>query len=255
MLSKDYELMSITAIIGGTGLTKINTLNITRHDSVVTPYGEPSSPLSFGEIGGHDVIFIARHGENHTIPPHKVNYRANLWALQQAGATHVIAVNAVGGITSKHQAATLSVPDQIIDYTYSRQHTYFEENLPQVTHIDFTEPYCNSLRQLIISKAKSNNIKLFESATYGATQGPRLESIAEIKKLEKDGCDIVGMTGMPETALARELALDYACIAVVANLAAGKGEGNITMEIIEKNLFKGMDLVKNLLEIAISDMA
>ncbi len=247
--------MKTTAIIGGTGLTKINTLNITRHDSVVTPYGEPSSPLSFGEIDGNDVIFLSRHGVNHTIPPHKVNYRANLWALHQAGASSIIAVNAVGGITTQHQPKTLSLPDQIIDYTYSRQHTYFEEDLSQVTHIDFTEPYCNSLRQLILSKAKINNIKIFKSATYGATQGPRLESIAEIRKLEKDGCDIVGMTGMPEAALARELALDYACIAVVANLAAGKGDSNITMEIIEENLIEAMDLVKNLLEVVISDMS
>ncbi|VAW93563.1 S-methyl-5'-thioinosine phosphorylase [hydrothermal vent metagenome] len=245
--------MSSIAIIGGTGLTKINSLNIVRHDTVDTPYGAPSSALSFGEVSGQGVVFLARHGKNHTIPPHKVNYRANIWALHQAGVSNVIAVNAVGGITSQHQAATLSIPDQIIDYTYSRKHTFFEDDLSKVTHIDFTEPYCNNFRQLILSKAKKHNITIFESATYGATQGPRLESIAEIKKLERDGCDIVGMTGMPEAALARELGLNYACIAVVANLAAGKGDSNITMEIIEENLIEAMDVVKKLLEAVISE--
>lgn len=247
--------MSKIAIIGGTGLTSLNNLSILRREIVQTPYGEPSGPLTHGEICGTQVIFLARHGYGHTIPPHKVNYRANMWALHQAGASYIIAVNAVGGITAEFKPTTLSIPDQLIDYSYSRSHTYFEESLTQVVHIDFTEPYCNNLRHFILSKAKKNNIDLIKSATYAVTQGPRLESIAEITKLEKDGCDIVGMTGMPETALARELELCYASIAVVANYAAGKSENNITMDIIEKNLTDGMVMVKKLLEVVIPDIS
>ncbi|MFV2061663.1 MAG: S-methyl-5'-thioinosine phosphorylase [Gammaproteobacteria bacterium] len=243
--------MSKIAIIGGTGLTSLNNLTILRREIVQTPYGEPSGPLTHGKICGTDVIFLARHGYGHTIPPHKVNYRANLWALHEAGAAYIIAVNAVGGISTQFKPTNLSIPDQLIDYTYSRKNTYFEEGLTQVVHVDFTEPYCEELRQFIISKAKMNDIELIESATYAATQGPRLESIAEINKLEKDGCNIVGMTGMPETALARELEMCYASIAVVANYAAGKSANNITMEIIEQNLTKGMVAVKKLLEIVI----
>jgi 5'-deoxy-5'-methylthioadenosine phosphorylase len=243
--------MSKIAIIGGTGLTSLNNLTITRREIVQTPYGEPSGPLTHGKICGTEVIFLARHGYGHTIPPHKVNYRANLWALHEAGVTYIIAVNAVGGITKQFKPTSIVIPDQLIDYTHSRKNTFFEEGLSHVVHVDFTEPYCNSLRRFIISKANDNNIEFNASATYAATQGPRLESAAEINKLEKDGCNIVGMTGMPETALARELELCYASIAVVANYAAGKSSNNITMEIIEQNLTEGMVAVKKLLEIVI----
>jgi len=246
--------MSKVAIIGGTGLTLLNNLTISRSKIVQTPYGEPSGPLTHGEICGTQVIFLARHGYGHTIPPHKVNYRANIWALHQAGVTHIIAVNAVGGISTQYKPKTVSIPDQLIDYTYSRKHTYFDEGLTHVVHIDFTEPYCEDLRQFILSTAKKNNLDIIKSATYAITQGPRLESTAEISKLEKDGCNIVGMTGMPETALARELDLCYVSIAVVANDAAGKSSGNITMDIIEKNLIDGMVTVKKLLEHVIPDI-
>ncbi|MFV1982897.1 MAG: S-methyl-5'-thioinosine phosphorylase [Thiohalomonadales bacterium] len=246
--------MSKIAIIGGTGLTSLNNLNIIRREIVQTPYGEPSGPLTYGEICGTEVIFLARHGYGHTIPPHKVNYQANIWALHQAGASYIIAVNAVGGITTQFKPATLSIPDQLIDYTYSRNNTYFEESLTQVVHIDFTEPYCDKLRHFILSQANINNIEIINSATYAVTQGPRLESAAEINKLEKDGCDIVGMTGMPETALARELDLCYASIAVVANFAAGKSNSFITMDIIETNLTEGMIKVKKILEAVIPDI-
>ncbi len=243
--------MNKIAIIGGTGLTSLNNLTILRREIVQTPYGEPSGPLTQGEISGTEVIFLARHGYEHTIPPHKVNYRANIWALREAGVSTIIAVNAVGGITEQFKPASISIPDQIVDYTYSRKNTFYEEGLTQVVHVDFTEPYCEKLRQSIISKAKINNIELNESATYAVTQGPRLESIAEINRLEKDGCDIVGMTGMPETALARELELCYASVAVVANFAAGKSNNTITMELIEQNLTEGMIAVKKLLEVVI----
>ena len=239
--------MADIAIIGGTGLTSIKTLDIKHREVVHTPYGEPSGPLTLGVLCGKEVVFLARHGYGHTIPPHKVNYRANMWALKEAGANHVIAVNAVGGIRGDMVPGRLVFPDQIIDYTWSRVNTYFEEGLSQVVHIDFTRPYCEALRRVLIQAAAKAALDAVEDGTYGATQGPRLETAAEIDRLERDGCDLVGMTGMPEAALARELELCYASTAVVANWAAGRGEGEITMEEIERHLKNGMEKVRTLL--------
>jgi len=235
------------ALIGGTGLTTLNTLRMTRQESVTTPYGEPSSPLTYGEIGGRPVVFLARHGQQHTLPPHRVNYRANLWALRQIKVQWVIAVAAVGGIRDDMTPGALAFPDQIIDYTWGRPSTFFEDNLTHVTHIDFSEPYSAELRARLIASAQSLNLAARERCTYAATQGPRLETAAEIRRLERDGCDIVGMTGMPEAALARELGLHYAACAVVANWAAGKTAGEITMAEIERHLTVGMAQVKTLL--------
>ena len=236
-----------TAIIGGTGLTRLDGLVIERSQVVETPWGRPSAPLVHGRFGEEEVIFLARHGQPHTIPPHKVNYRANLWALMDAGVERVIAVNAVGGIRSDMGPAVVVIPDQLIDYTYGRAMTYFEENLEQVTHIDFTEPYCAELRRALIDAGCAAGVEPVGDGTYAATQGPRLESAAEVDRLERDGCHLVGMTGMPEAALARELELCYACCAVVANWGAGRAEGQITMEQIEAALVEGMDRVRALL--------
>ena len=240
--------MADLAIIGGTGLTKIESLDITNREIVHTPYGDPSGPVSHGELYGKKILFLPRHGYGHTIPPHKINYRANIWALKEAGAKKVLAVAAVGGISDDMPAGALVVPDQIIDYTYSRITTYFEEGLQSVTHIDFTQPYSEFMRELIIQAAKNANIHIVTYGTYAATQGPRLETAAEIARLERDGCHLVGMTGMPEAALARELELDYATCAVVANPAAGKGEGEITMQEIEIQLKAGMAKVGLILQ-------
>jgi 5'-deoxy-5'-methylthioadenosine phosphorylase len=240
--------MAKLAIIGGTGLTSLKGLEIIRREVMHTPYGEPSAPMTFGEMAGNEVLFLPRHGPGHTIPPHKINYRANLWALKEAGVEQVIAVNAVGGIRADMTPGRLVVPDQIIDYTWSRINTYFEEGLSQVTHIDFTEPYCEALRQMLMSCAAEVGLNSLGEGTYAATQGPRLETAAEIDRLERDGCDLVGMTGMPEAALARELELCYGCIAVVANMAAGRGDEAITMEMIERHLSTGMADVRALLE-------
>jgi len=241
--------VATTAIIGGTGLTSLKGLTIVNREVVHTPYGEPSGPLTHGKLCDKEVVFLARHGYGHTIPPHKVNYRANIWALKESGgASHIIAINAVGGIRADLAPGRLVIPDQIIDYTWSRVNTYFEEGLTHVTHIDFTEPYSAALRELLISGASRLRLDAAESGTYAATQGPRLETRAEIDRLERDGCDLVGMTAMPEAALARELGLEYACCAVVANMAAGRGEGEITMEEIEHNLAAGIEKVRHLLE-------
>ncbi len=240
--------MAKLAIIGGTGLTSLKGLEITHREVMHTPYGEPSAPLMFGEMAGNEVLFLPRHGPGHTIPPHKINYRANIWALKESGVEQVIAVNAVGGIRADMTPGRLVVPDQIVDYTWSRVNTYFEEGLSQVVHIDFTDPYCEQLRQKLLTCASEAGLDVIGVGTYAATQGPRLESTAEINRLERDGCDLVGMTGMPEAALARELELCYSCLAVVANMAAGRGEGEITMEMIEHHLSTGMADVRRLLE-------
>lgn len=226
----------------------LKNLQVTRREVVRTPYGEPSGPLTCGNLCGREVIFLARHGYGHTIPPHKVNYRANLWALRDAGVSNIIAVGAVGGIRSDMIPGKLAIPDQIIDYTGGREHTYFEESLANVTHIDFTYPYCQELRRLLIQGAKEAQIDARPSATYGATQGPRLETAAEIDRMERDGCHVVGMTGMPEAALARELGLCYATCAVVANWAAGRQSGLINMQDIDRHLKAGMEKLRVLLE-------
>ena len=238
--------MAELAIIGGSGFTKLESLSVTRREVVQTPYGEPSAPLIHGVFGGLDVVFLPRHGSAHTIPPHRVNYRANLWALQHIGVNRAVGVAAVGGITKAMAPGKIVIPDQIIDYTYGREHTFFEHDLEHVTHIDFTYPYDETLRQQLIQSGKIGGLELIGKGTYGVTQGPRLESTMEINRLERDGCDLVGMTGMPETALARELEIDYACCAVVANWAAGKGEGPITMKEIETNIGQGMGQVVKL---------
>jgi len=244
--------MKRVAIIGGSGLTRLKTLEITRREVMRTPYGEPSSPLVFGMLSGQDTVFLARHGQGHTIPPHEVNYRANIWALKEAGVTHVIAVNAVGGITTDMTSGRLVIPDQIVDYTYGRAHTFFGNEQKPVTHVDFTFPYCEELRERIIAAASHAGIEVVGQGTYGATQGPRFESIAEIRRMERDGSDIVGMTGMPEAGLARELGLCYACIAVVVNPAAGKAAGTISLKEIERTLETGMEHVRQLLEKSLS---
>jgi len=246
--------MAELAIIGGTGLTTLKNLEIKRREVMRTPYGEPSGPLVHGQLCDKDVVFLPRHGHGHTIPPHMVNFRANIWALKQTGVHSVIAVASVGGIDAPLKPTTLAFPDQIIDYTWSRKHTYFESDLSQVTHIDFSRPYSESLRKLLIDAATELGVDFVAGGTYGATQGPRLETAAEIDRLERDGCTIVGMTGMPEAALARELELNYACCAVVSNLAAGRGEGKISLEAIDDSLIQGMDRVRKVLETAIPNL-
>lgn len=244
-------MSDLLAIIGGTGLTSLETLEITRKEMVSTPYGEPSGPITHGVLAGHPVVFLARHGYGHTIPPHQINYRANLWALKHIGVERIIAVAAVGGITARMGPGVLAFPDQIIDYTYSRHNTFFEGDLTHVTHIDFTWPYDAGLREKLIAGARTAGLQAIEDGTYAATQGPRLETAAEVLRLERDGCDVVGMTGMPEAALARELGIAYASCAVVANWAAGKGEGEITMEQIDQCLKQGMEQVRTLLRVVI----
>lgn len=243
--------MTAIAIIGGSGLTNLKNLRITRREVFRTPYGEPSAPMVYGQLGGQEVVFLPRHGPGHTIPPHEINYRANIWALKATGISKVIAVAAVGGISDRLSPSDLVFPDQIIDYTYGREHTFFGSDQRLVTHVDFTHPYCAELRKILIEAARKVDSASTEHATYAATQGPRFESAAEVRRLERDGADIVGMTGMPEAGLARELGLCYATIAVVANPAAGKAKDEISLSEIETTLESGMVKVRSLLEAAL----
>ncbi len=226
-------------------------LEIERQQMQKTPYGEPSGPLTFGLLNNREIIFLPRHGNPHIIPPHEINYRANVWALRENGVEDIIAINAVGGITTEMTPGKLVIPDQLIDYTWSRQHTFFAKNDKEVVHVDFTVPYTPSLRQQILRAAKSISVDCIDGGTYGATQGPRLETAAEVLRMESDGCGLVGMTGMPEAVLARELELNYACISVVANWAAGKSDELISMESIQEYLHKGMGKVRTLLSATI----
>ena len=235
------------AIIGGTGLNRLQVLENSRVEHIDTPFGEPSAPLTHGILYDNPVVFLPRHGEGHTVAPHKVNYRANLWALNVCGVKNIVAIAAVGGIHPEISPSGLVFPDQIIDYTWSRDHTYFEDVRSEMAHIDFTRPYCETLRMRLIEVAREADLGAREFGTYAATQGPRLETAAEIDRLERDGCDIVGMTGMPEAALARELGICYATCAVCANRAAGRSESGITMAEIHQNLSEGMKRVLVLL--------
>ena len=238
------------AIIGGTGLTQLSNLEILRRQVARTPYGEPSGAVTVGRIGTVDTLFIARHGYGHTIPPHQVNYRANIWALKEMGATAIVSVASVGGIRADLAPGTLVIPHQIIDYTWGRRSTYHEAVDRPVVHIDFTDPYDPATRHRLLSAAVAAGEAVYDGAVYAATQGPRLETAAEIDRLERDGADIVGMTGMPEAVLARELELPYAAIAVVANFAAGRGDSvhGIQFGALEAVSHQAMGSVRKVLE-------
>jgi 5'-methylthioinosine phosphorylase len=230
------------AVIGGTGVYGIAQLEDVETQTVRTRYGAPSGPIRIGSLGGRRVAFLARHGEAHSVPPHLINYRANLAALQAAGATRVLALNTVGGIGDAYGPRVLACPDQIIDYTWGRVSTLWEPDADgrmdaEPLHVDFGDPYSAGMRAGILRAARAGGIAVVDGGCYGATQGPRLETRAEIARLRRDGCDLVGMTGMPEAALARELGLDYACLAIVANWAAGCGDGEeITLAEVLANV-------------------
>jgi len=240
----------VLAIIGGSGLTKLGSMEVTQRRVARTPYGEPSGALTFGRIRAAEVVFLARHGYGHTIAPHEVNYRANLWALKEEKVEGVVSVASVGGIRNDLGPGALLLPDQIIDYTWGRRSTFFEGASSQVTHIDFTEPYSQALRRRILEAARACGEQVFERGTYAASQGPRLETAAEINRMQRDGADVVGMTGMPEAALARELGLEYAALTVSANFAAGRGDSAhaVALERIEAVLAQAMGRVRRVIE-------
>ncbi len=237
-------------ILGGSGFYRMTGMSTTRRQAVRTPYGLPSGALTFGRIHEcAEVVFLARHGYGHNLAPHQINYRANLWALYEVGVRRVVSVATTGGIREDCLPGTLVVPDQIIDYTWGRDSTFVEGADQPVVHVDMTEPYSSSLRSDLLAAASICNVPVIDGATYGCTQGPRLETAAEIRRLQRDGCDVVGMTGMPEAALARELGMEYCAICVVTNSAAGVGASThkIAFDGVQPLFAEAMQAVQRIL--------
>jgi 5'-deoxy-5'-methylthioadenosine phosphorylase len=223
-------------VIGGSGVYALAGLEVTRRDTSETRFGQPSGPVTVGLLDGSEVAFVARHGEQHSVAPHLVNYRANVEALRAAGVMRVLAVCTVGSLDPDLPPGTIVVPDQIVDYTWGRAQTFHEPGDP-VPHVDFTEPYSPGWRREVVSAVAgvlrspdSGATGFADGATYAAVQGPRFETAAEIRRFRGDGCDIIGMTGMPEAALAREAGLEYAAVCPVANLAAGLSPAELSAE-------------------------
>jgi len=240
-------------IISGSGLSCLNEANVASSAMIVnTPYGRPSDVLRKYEISGHGGFVLARHGPAHFLAPHEINYRANIWALKDSGAEVIISLATVGGISAQYEPGVIVIPHQILDYTRNRNQTYFEKQ-NQIKHIDFSNPYCEELRELLIRSAVKANVEFVRSGVYAATDGPRLESVAEVDMLDRDGADIVGMTGMPEAALARELGLCYATIALVVNRAAGRSEGVVTSSEIKSIHSQAINNIFNILSFAVPE--
>ena len=238
--------MKKIGIIGGTGFASMKQLEILHREVVNTPYGEASAPLTHGRLGDLELLFLPRHGSGHNIPPHRINYRANIWAMKELGVEQVIGFATVGGITQPPLA--MVIPDQLIDYSWGREQTFFDGENGQVSHVDFTTPFCGELRKILTNAALDAGIDIVTEGVYGVTQGPRLETAAEINRLQADGCDIVGITALPEAALAREKGLCYATCAIVVNWAAGKGDEAITQELIDAHLKIGTETIGRLLQ-------
>ena len=245
------------AIIGGSGMSRLEILEGIGSTHYSTPFSDSGVELFQGSLDGFPVIFLPRHGSGHRIPPHRIEYRANLWALKEQGVTDIVAINAVGGINPQMSPGQLAIPDQLIDYTWGRSHTFYEDDLTEVVHIDFTQPYSRRLRHLLVLAVEQEQLEEDEGedgmpvtrGIYGCVQGPRLETAAEIQKLRADGCDMVGMTAMPEAALARELGIHYACLALSVNRAAGLDDEVITMEAINRTLASGMQEIRKVLRV------
>ncbi|MDO8828286.1 S-methyl-5'-thioinosine phosphorylase [Methylophaga sp.] len=238
-------------LIGGSGLTQLDGLVLEQQMQRETPFGEPSAPLMIGKFAGKDVAFLPRHGEHHTIPPHLINYRANIWAMHQLGVDQILAVASVGGITEAYNPGTIALPDQLIDYSWGRESSFASEDFSADKHIDFTYPFDETLRQQIQLAANIEEMNVIDGGVYAVTQGPRLETAAEIRKFKQDGADMVGMTLMPEAVLARELNIAYASIAIVANHAAGMSSHPVSIEVILETMDATMGQVHRLLKCAI----
>lgn len=239
-------MSSVLAVLGGSGFDMRACGDYVGEHVIATPYGQTSAPLQLYRNGDQTVVFLPRHGIPHAIPPHLINYRANVWALRDYGCTRIVAINTVGGVGPAAEVGALLLPDQIIDYTYGREHTFSDSADASLVHVDFTEPYSATLRGSLLVAANRSGVALHDGSVYGATQGPRLESAAEIQRMQRDGCDLVGMTGMPEAALARELNLEYAAFCLVVNLAAGRG-GAITAEAMSKVSAQGMSAIAKII--------
>jgi 5'-methylthioadenosine phosphorylase len=226
------------AIIGGSGIYSMAMVQRVRKAVIKTPYGR-SPELVVGELEGKRVVFIPRHGEKHEVPPHRINYRANLWALGRLGVTRVLATTASGTLNPRIRPGDLALLTQFLDFTKSRPLTFHEGGRRGVVHVDMTEPYCPELRVVISDAARGLGIKLHRDATYACMEGPRFETSAEIRALRKLGSDLVGMTNIPECVLARELGMCYAAIGIITNYAAGISRKTLShaavLELMKRN--------------------
>jgi 5'-methylthioadenosine phosphorylase len=233
-------------IIGGSGVYEVDGVIIKENKKISTPYGNPSDSYRIGEISGVEVAFLPRHGSPHHIAPHKINYRANIWGFRELGAERIISVNAVGGISRKMIPGAVVILNQIIDMTEGRASTFYDEE--EIVHVDFTEPYCPELRAALLTAGKNAGVALKDGAAYICVNGPRLETAAEIKAFSLFGADVVGMTGMPEASLARELAICFSGIGVVTNYAAGISGNRLTTTEVVRTMAESAEAVKILLE-------
>ncbi|ASJ00174.1 S-methyl-5'-thioadenosine phosphorylase [Thermococcus gorgonarius] len=234
------------AIIGGSGVYDPSLLSNIREQVVETPYGRVK--LKIGEYEGEEIAFLPRHGEKHSVPPHKINYHANIWALYELGVERILATSAVGSLNLDMKPGDFVILDQLMDFTKTRHYTFYDgEDSPHdrkfVAHIDFTEPYCPELRKALMSAAKELGLNYHPTGTYACMEGPRFETRAEIRALKILGADVVGMTQCPEAVLARELEMCYASVAVVTNYAAGISREKLThTEVVELMEKKGNEL-------------
>jgi len=249
-LGKDVKTL---ALIGGTGLTELDRNS--TYVSIKTPYGKPSAEIQVIATEPVRLLFLPRHGSPHRFPPHRVNYRANMWALREAGAMQVLAVTAVGGIGDRYSPGALVAPDQLIDYTWGREHSYSDSAQVELVHVDFTWPYAGPLRSALLAAASNGGVALVDGGCIGVFQGPRLESAAEVERARRDGCHMMGMTSLPEAGLARELGLDYAGLAVVSNFAAGITGAPLSEEDIAATLREPMQQVRKVLQMLVNQLA
>lgn len=239
--------MADIGIIAGSGFNEVEGIEVRELKRVTTPYGEPSDLYRLSEISGREVVLLSRHGTPHHIPPHKINYRANIWGFRELGVERILSVNAVGGINRELRPGAVVIPDQVIDMTHGREATFYDGN--EVVHIDFTYPFCSELREALTGAGASlkQGMSVQRSGAYICVNGPRLESKAEIEYFSTMNADIVGMTIMPEAALARELELCYAGISVVTNYAAGRSPRRLTTTEVVEGMKAAMKQVRELI--------
>jgi 5'-methylthioadenosine phosphorylase len=253
------------AIIGGSGLYRVEGLKVIEDIEIKTPFGGPSSPILKAEYKGYPLLFLARHGRDHSFPPHRVPYRANLWALKELGAKWVVGVNAVGGINKILRPGDFVLVDQFLDFTKSRTNTFYEGRFSpdytydgnekykkllsekKVVHIDVSEPFCPTLRGILEEVLTEKGVRFFNRGTYVATEGPRLETPAEIKAFSLLGGDVVGMTMVPEVVLAKEIELHYAGLCVVTNPAAGIATYKLTSEEVIQMMKQKEEQIKEII--------
>ncbi len=240
------------ALIGGSGFVGNDVITVEEEIDVTTPYGSTSAPIQFGLLGGTRIAFLRRHGANHEYPPHLVPSRANLWALKKCGVEGVVAVSTVGGIAPALRPGGLAVPDQLIDYTWGRAATYYDEAKAGFAHVDMTNPFDSGIAGKLLSAAKRLGKTINPNGVYACTQGPRLETAAEVRRIARDGADMIGMTLYPECALARELGIPFAGICVSVNHAAGMGDSaqGIDFEslksLVGKAVLEAVDIVREM---------